>query len=90
MKGRAMKLAFRPDGVITAGNSSQIKDGAAGLLITTSEVGQLGLAPLARVHMAVAACRRLAQRLCPCSSMYTAARARANPPRPKLTTPEPR
>jgi acetyl-CoA acyltransferase len=51
-----LKPAFRPDGVITAGNSSQISDGAAGLLITTSEVArQLGLAPLARVHTAVVA-----------------------------------
>jgi acetyl-CoA acyltransferase len=51
-----LKSAFRPDGVITAGNSSQISDGAAGLLITTSEVArQLGLAPLARVHTAVVA-----------------------------------
>jgi acetyl-CoA acyltransferase len=45
--------AFRPDGVITAGNSSQISDGAAALLITTSErAAQLGLTPLARVHTA--------------------------------------
>jgi acetyl-CoA acyltransferase len=51
-----LKPAFRPDGVITAGNSSQISDGAAGLLITTGEVaGQLGLTALARVHTAVVA-----------------------------------
>jgi acetyl-CoA acyltransferase len=51
-----LKPAFRPDGVITAGNSSQISDGAAGLLITTSEVARrLGVAPLARVHTAVVA-----------------------------------
>jgi acetyl-CoA acyltransferase len=42
-----LKPAFRPDGVITAGNSSQISDGAAGLAITTGEVArQLGLTPL--------------------------------------------
>ena len=34
-----LRAAFRPDGVITAGNSSQISDGAAGLLLTTSDQG---------------------------------------------------
>jgi acetyl-CoA acyltransferase len=49
-----LKPAFRPDGVITAGNSSQISDGASALLITTSEkAAELGLTPLARVHTAV-------------------------------------
>lgn len=43
--------AFIPDGVVTAGNASQISDGAAALLITTSErATALGLTPLARVH----------------------------------------
>ena len=32
-----LKPAFKPDGVIHAGNSSQISDGAAALLMTTSE-----------------------------------------------------
>jgi acetyl-CoA acyltransferase len=51
-----LKPAFRPDGVITAGNSSQISDGAAALLITTSEkAAELGLTPLVRVHTAVVA-----------------------------------
>jgi acetyl-CoA acyltransferase len=51
-----LRPAFRTDGVITAANSSQISDGAAGLLITTGEVAvQLGLTPLARVHTAVVA-----------------------------------
>ena len=51
-----LKPAFKPGGVITAGNSSQISDGAAALLITTSEkAAELGLAPLARVHTAVLA-----------------------------------
>ncbi|HUZ84788.1 MAG TPA: acetyl-CoA C-acyltransferase [Gaiellales bacterium] len=46
--------AFKPDGTITAGNSSQISDGAAGLLITTSEkAAEHGLRPLARIHTAV-------------------------------------
>jgi acetyl-CoA acyltransferase len=52
-----LKPAFkRPDGVIHAGNSSQISDGSAALLMTTSEkAGQLGLTPVARVHTAVLA-----------------------------------
>jgi acetyl-CoA acyltransferase len=52
----ALKPAFREDGVIHAGNSSQISDGAAALAITTSErAAALGLAPLARIHTAVVA-----------------------------------
>jgi acetyl-CoA acyltransferase len=52
--------ALRPayDGVtdITAANSSQITDGAAAVLLTTSaNAGRLGLTPLARVHTAVVA-----------------------------------
>jgi acetyl-CoA acyltransferase len=51
-----LKPAFRPDGVIHAGNSSQISDGAAALLMTTSEkAAELGLTPIARVHTAVLA-----------------------------------
>jgi len=52
-----LKPAFkRPDGVIHAGNSSQISDGSAALLMTTSEKArQLGLTPVARVHTAVLA-----------------------------------
>ena len=43
--------AFDPQGVIHAGNASQISDGAAALLITTSErARELGLTPLARYH----------------------------------------
>jgi acetyl-CoA acyltransferase len=46
-----VRPAFRPEGVHTAANSSQISDGAAALLITTSEVARgLGLRPLARFH----------------------------------------
>jgi acetyl-CoA acyltransferase len=53
-KMAALKPAFREDGTITAGNSSQISDGAAALLITTSEkAAELGLAPVARIHTAV-------------------------------------
>jgi acetyl-CoA acyltransferase len=52
----ALKPAFKEDGMIHAGNSSQISDGAAALLLTTSEKArELGLTPLARVHTAVLA-----------------------------------
>ncbi|HVM35786.1 MAG TPA: thiolase family protein [Actinomycetota bacterium] len=41
--------AFKSDGVVTAGNSSQITDGAAAVLITTPETAErLGLKPRAR------------------------------------------
>ena len=44
-----LKPAFKPDGVITAGNSSQITDGAAALLIMErGRAEQLGLNPRAR------------------------------------------
>jgi acetyl-CoA acyltransferase len=50
----ALKPAFKPDGTITAANSSQISDGAAALLITTSEkAAELGLTPIVRIHTAV-------------------------------------
>ena len=45
----ALKPAFRPDGVITAGNSSQIVDGAAAVLIASeAAVERHGLEPRAR------------------------------------------
>ncbi len=45
-----LKPAFKPDGKITAGNSSQISDGAAAVLLMTREKAQqLGLKPRARV-----------------------------------------
>jgi acetyl-CoA acyltransferase len=51
-----LKTPFKPDGVISAGNSSQISDGSAALLLTTSEkAAELGLTPLARVRTAVLA-----------------------------------
>lgn len=44
-----LKPAFTEDGVIHAGNSSQISDGAAALLVTTAEMAvELGLTPLVR------------------------------------------
>ncbi|MEI6623292.1 MAG: thiolase family protein [Actinomycetes bacterium] len=46
---------FKEGGVVTAGNASQISDGAAALLVTTRErAAELGLKPLVRVHTAVA------------------------------------
>jgi len=45
----ALKPAFRSDGVVTAGNSSQIVDGAAAVLIASeATVSRLGLEPRAR------------------------------------------
>ncbi|ORA19238.1 thiolase family protein [Mycobacterium arosiense] len=45
----ALKPAFAEDGVIHAGNSSQISDGAAALLVTTAELAvELGLTPIVR------------------------------------------
>ncbi|GAA1284227.1 MULTISPECIES: thiolase family protein [Streptomyces] len=52
----SLKTPFKADGVVSAGNSSQISDGAAALLITTSEIArQNGWTPIARVHTAVLA-----------------------------------
>ena len=46
--------AFINNGVIHAGNSSQISDGAAALLITSSDLARKhGLRPMARIHTAV-------------------------------------
>ena len=51
-----LKPAFKEDGKITAANSSQISDGSAALLVTTSErAAELGLTPIVRVHTAVLA-----------------------------------
>ncbi|MDP3714648.1 MAG: acetyl-CoA C-acyltransferase [Mycobacteriales bacterium] len=49
-----LKTPFKEDGKITAANSSQISDGSAALLITTSEFAAAnGLTPIARIHTAV-------------------------------------
>ncbi len=46
----ALQPAFKPDGKITAGNSSQISDGAAAVLIMTRQKAEkLGLKPRARI-----------------------------------------
>ena len=45
----SLKPAFSEDGVVTAGNSSQIVDGAAALLVVSeAAAGRLGLTPRAR------------------------------------------
>ena len=51
-----LKTVFKEDGVIHAGNASQISDGAGALLITTSEyAASQGWTPMARIHTAVVA-----------------------------------
>jgi acetyl-CoA acyltransferase len=50
-----LKPAFKPDGVITAGNSSQISDGAAALLLASgTALERHGLKPRARILTRVA------------------------------------
>jgi acetyl-CoA acyltransferase len=47
----ALRPSFRPDGVIHAGNASQISDGASAVLVATPErAAELGLTPIARYH----------------------------------------
>lgn len=47
----SLKPAFKPDGRVTAANSSQISDGAAALLIMSETRAQeLGMEPMARFH----------------------------------------
>ena len=46
-----LKPAFKPDGVVTAANSSQITDGSAAVLIMSeAKAIELGLTPRARFH----------------------------------------
>jgi acetyl-CoA acyltransferase len=55
-KMAGIKAAFKEDGVIHAGNASQISDGSAALLFMSAEKAkELGLKPLAKVHTAVLA-----------------------------------
>ena len=47
---RALKPVFRPDGVVTAGNSSQISDGAAAVLLASGgAIEKFGLKKRARI-----------------------------------------
>jgi len=46
-----LKTVFKEDGVIHAGNASQISDGAAALLVMSEEAAEKhGLTPIARIH----------------------------------------
>lgn len=46
-----LKPAFRPDGILTAGNSSQLSDGAAAVVLAGEPaIARWGLTPLAWVH----------------------------------------
>jgi acetyl-CoA acyltransferase len=50
-KMASLKPAFKEDGVIHAGNSSQISDGAAAVLFMSAEkAAELNLKPIAKVH----------------------------------------
>ena len=45
-----LKPAFTPDGTVTAGNASQISDGAAAVVVTSREkADELGLRPLVEI-----------------------------------------
>ena len=57
LEGLASLNTLKPDGVITAGNASQICDGASGLLVVSDKaLKDHGLKPLARIdHLAVTA-----------------------------------
>jgi acetyl-CoA acyltransferase len=53
-KMRILKSVFKPDGVITAGNSSQVSDAAAALVIASPKiVGRYNLIPRARISSRV-------------------------------------
>jgi acetyl-CoA C-acetyltransferase len=45
-----LRPAFKPDGTVTAGNASQLSDGAAAVVVASADAaGRLGAKPLARV-----------------------------------------
>jgi acetyl-CoA acyltransferase len=47
----ALKPSFKPDGQVTAGNSSQVSDGAAAVLLMSAErARELGIKPMARIR----------------------------------------
>jgi acetyl-CoA C-acetyltransferase len=49
-KLQSLEPAFKPDGVVTAGNSCPLNDGAAAALVMSEErASQLGVKPLARI-----------------------------------------
>ena len=70
-----LRAVFREDGTVTAGNSSQINDGAACLVLASAErARELGREPLARI----------VRRAPPAWSRATWASARSRPPRKAL------
>jgi len=69
-----LRPAFRPDGSVTAGNSSGINDGAAALLLVSAAKGrELGLKPLARY--VVSATAGLSPRLMGMGPVYATRKA---------------
>lgn len=51
-----LKTPFKEDGVVTAGNASQISDGSAAILVMSEEAAaKYGCTPIARVHTATLA-----------------------------------
>ncbi|HYB06563.1 MAG TPA: acetyl-CoA C-acetyltransferase [Nitrososphaerales archaeon] len=45
-----LKPVFKPDGILTAGNSSQLSDGAAAVVVSSEEAAdRLGVRPIARI-----------------------------------------
>ena len=51
-----LKAPFKEDGVVTAGNASQISDGASAMLVMSEEAAaKYGCTPIARVHTATLA-----------------------------------
>jgi acetyl-CoA C-acetyltransferase len=45
-----LKPAFKPDGSVTAGNASQLSDGAAAVVVASADAaGKLGTKPLAKI-----------------------------------------
>ncbi len=46
-----LKPVFKPDGILTAGNSSQLSDGASALVVASEEAAdKLGVRPIAKIH----------------------------------------
>jgi acetyl-CoA C-acetyltransferase len=45
-----LRPAFKPDGILTAGNSSQLSDGASAVVVTSEDIAdRLGVRPVARI-----------------------------------------
>jgi len=70
----ALKPAFRKDGIVTAGNASGISDGAAAVVLSTSDKArQRGIQPLARiVSWGIAGCEPAVMGIGPVPAMKMA------------------